>query len=99
MVEIVQRHDQPDVVLAHEVGQRLDVSGVGDARHDRPEVRVVERGRERIRVGSQRTRPGRAEGADDVHPLARAGEQDGRHDARGYSEGRWGRLRPTRSLT
>ncbi len=85
MVEIVQRHDQTDVVLAHEVGERVDVSRVGDQRHDRLDVRVVERGRERIGVCSQGARSGRAEGADDVHPLARAGEQHGRHDARGYS--------------
>ena len=54
MVEVVQRHDQPDVVLSDEGGQRLDVAGVGDAWDDRLDVRVVERRRERIRVGSKR---------------------------------------------
>ncbi len=48
---------------------------------------MVERGRERIGVGSQGACARRAERADDVHPLARAGEQHGRHDARGYSDG------------
>ncbi len=86
MVEVVQRHDQPDVVLLHEGGHRVDVTGVGDAGNDRPDVRVVERGRERIRIGSERHAPGGVECADDVHPLPRAGEEDDRHGRRAYSE-------------
>ena len=57
MVEIVQRHDQANVVLAHEVGERVDVSGIGDQRHDRLEIRVVERRRERVGVCSEGAAP------------------------------------------
>ncbi len=86
MVEVVQRHDQPDVVLFHEGGERVDISGVGDARDDRLDVRVIERGRERVGVCCERHGPGGAERTDDVHPLTRAGEEDDRHGRRAYSE-------------
>ena len=86
MVEVVQRHDQPDVVLSHELGERVDVSGVGDAWDDRLQVSVVERGRERVGVRCERHGPGGTESTDDVHPLTRAGEEDDRHGRRAYSE-------------
>ena len=59
VVEVGQRHDQPHVVQLDEVAQRLDVAGVVDARHERPAVGVVERGRELVDVGGDRRRAGR----------------------------------------
>jgi hypothetical protein len=46
-------------------------------------VRVVERGRERVRVGGDRRGAGPREGGDDVDALARAGEEDGGHGGLG----------------
>ncbi len=85
MVEVVQRHDEPDVVLADEVGEGVDVAGVGDARDDRLTVRVVQRRRERVRVGGERDAARSAKRADDVDALPRAGEEDDRHERRAYS--------------
>ncbi len=84
-VEVVQRNDEPHVVLADEVGERRHVGGVGDARHDRTEVRVVERGREGIGIDGQRDCSRTTKRADDVDALTRAREEDD-HDRRAYSE-------------
>ena len=56
VVEVVQRHDQPDVVLADEPDQRVQVPGIGDERDHFAPVGVVERGRERIGVHGERDR-------------------------------------------
>ena len=45
---------------------------------------MVERGRERARVGGDRVRAGAPERRDDVHALPRAGEEHCGHGRRGY---------------
>ena len=81
LVEVGQRHEQPDVVLGDESRQRGDIAGVVDAWDEGTVVCVVERGRQGIDVGRDRGRAGAAEGADDVDALPRAGEEHGGHDA------------------
>ncbi len=83
VVEVGQRHDQPDVVREHEVADRVEVAGVVDARHERVAVGVVERRRERVDVGGDRRRAGAPERGHDVDALAGAGEEDGGHGRRG----------------
>ena len=80
LVEVRERHDQLHVVLVDDSPKGGDIIGIVDPRHEHVPVRVVERRRERVRIGGDRRRAGAAEGADDVHALARAGEEDGRHD-------------------
>ena len=86
VVEVGQRHDQPDVVLAHQLTDLVDVGRVADALREDVDVRVVERGRERVDVGRDRDRACVRESADDVDALPRAREEDRRH-AREVSEG------------
>ena len=83
MVEIGQRHDQANLVQRDEIAERGHVAGVVDSRHERVPIGVVERGRERVDVGRDRRRAGARERGDDVDALARAREQDGRHDRGG----------------
>ena len=83
VVEVGQRDDQPHVVQLDEIAQRGDVAGVVDARHERAAVGVVERGRELVRRRWRSSSRRRAERGDDVDALARAREQDGRHDRGG----------------
>ena len=80
VVEIGERDDQPDVVQLDEVARGHPRTGVVDPGHERPAVGVVESRRELVDVGGDRRRAGAAEGRDDVDALARAREQDGRHD-------------------
>ena len=56
MVEVVERDHEPDVVLADELGDRVDVTRVGDERHEHPAVGVVERGRQLVGVRGERDR-------------------------------------------
>ena len=84
VVEVGQRHDQPDVVQRDEVAQGVDVAGVVDARDERAVVGVVERRRERVDVGRDRRRAGAAERRDDVDALPGAREEDGGHGSGGY---------------
>ena len=83
VVEVGQRHDQADVVEHDEVSQRRDVARVVDPWHERVPVGMVERGRELVDVGRDRRRACARERGDDVDALARAREQDGRHDRGG----------------
>ena len=84
VVEVGERDDEPDVVLAATSSRSAgDVAGVVDARHERVAVGVVERGRERVDVGGDRRRAGPSEGGDDVDALPRAGEEDRGHGERG----------------
>ena len=83
MVEIRERDDQTHVVEADEVAERGDVPRIVDARHECALVGVVERGRELVDVGRDRRRAGARKRSDDVDALARAREQDGRHDRGG----------------
>jgi len=84
MVEVVQRDDQANVVLADERGQSRHVAGTRNARHDGHPIGVVERGSEGVRIGAERGRPGRPECPHDVDALARAREQDD-HERGEYS--------------
>ena len=59
VIEVGQRHDERDVVLVHERPQRRDVLRIVDPRHEGVRVGVVERGREPVDVGSDRSRAGR----------------------------------------
>ena len=79
VVEVGQRHDEPDAVRGDELAQRVDVAGIVDARHGRPNVGVVQSRRERIEIGRDRRRAGLAERRDNVDALPGAGEENGRH--------------------
>ena len=85
MVEVVQRNDEANVVLPHELRDSRNVAGIGDSWNDRPTIRVVQRRRERIGVSAERDRSGTPKRLDDVDALARAREQD-HHEPREYSE-------------
>jgi len=85
MVEIVQRHDEANVVLTDERSERHHVSGICDPRDDGVTIGVIKRRREWISVGAERNGSGGPERLDDVDALARAGEQD-HHERREYSE-------------
>ena len=85
MVEIVQRNDEANVILADELRDSRDIAGIGDSRDDRPAIRVVQRRCERIGVSAERDGSRSAKRLDDVDALARAGEQD-HHERREYSE-------------
>jgi hypothetical protein len=80
VIEIGERDDQPDVVQAHEVAERIDVSGIVDTRHERATIGVIQRRCERIDVCRDGCRAGDAEGGDDVDALTRAREQDCGHE-------------------
>ena len=79
LVEVGERHDEPHVVQVDELGERRDVGGVVDPRHERVHVGVVERRRERVRVDGDGSAAGAAERGDDVDALPGAREQDCRH--------------------
>jgi hypothetical protein len=85
VIEIVQRNDEPNVVLADEGCERRHVAGIRDPRDNRLAVGVVQRRRKRIGIDTERDGSGRSERLDDVDALARAGEQD-HHERREYSE-------------
>ncbi len=85
MVEVGERHDQRRVVLGDERCERLDVAGIVDRRDERPAVGGVERRRELVEVDGERRRAGAPKRRDDVDALPRAGEEDDRHGAEGYS--------------
>ena len=85
MIEVVERNDEPHVVLADESCERRHVARLRDPWNDRLPIGVVQRRRERISVGTERDGSGCPERLDDVDALARAGEQD-HHERREYSE-------------
>ena len=85
MVEVVQRDDEPDVVLLDERRERRDVLGIRDERDDRLPVGVVEGRSERVGVDGERDRTGGAERVDDVDAQACAREEDDGHGSREYS--------------
>ena len=70
MVEVVQRHDQTNVLLADERCERWNVVWIRNPRDDRLAIGVVERRRERVGVGAENICTGSLEGADDVDALA-----------------------------
>jgi len=84
MVEVGERDDQPGVVVVDEPRERGDVARVVDPRDERVLVGVIERRRERVGVGRDRRRACAPELGHDVDALARAGEEDGRHERRAY---------------
>ena len=84
LVDIGDGHDELDVVLRDERSERRKVAGVGHPRHERHVIGVVERGCQPIEVGCDGGRTGPTECRDDVHALARAGEEDRCHGRRGY---------------
>ena len=83
LVEVGQRHDEPDVVLGDERRERRHVAGIVDPRDERHVIGVVERGRERVEVGGDRGGAGPAERGHDVDALAGAGEENRGHGGRG----------------
>jgi len=83
VVEVGERDDQPDAVLADEVLQGGQIPRIVDARDDRALVRVVDRGRQRIRVDGDRVCPRTPERGHDVDALAGTREQHWGHDRRG----------------
>ena len=84
VIEIGERDDEVDPVLAHELGERRDVGRIVDPRHERVLVGRVERRRQAVQVDRERVRPRASERLHDVDALPRAGEEDGAHRARGY---------------
>jgi hypothetical protein len=85
VIEIVQRHDEANGVLAHELGERRHVPRIRDSGDEGPAIGVVQRGCQRIRVGTEGHGSGVSERLDDVDPLAGAREQH-YHERREYSE-------------
>ncbi len=84
VVEIGERDDEVDVVLAHELAQRRDVTGIADPRDKRMLVGVVERRRKGVQIGREGMGPGALECRHDVDPLSDAREEDAAHRRRGY---------------
>ena len=80
MVEVGQRDDHVDSVLAHQLGQGRDVLGLGEARDERVAAGTVESRREDARVGGERDGARLVEGVDHVDALAGAGEKDDCHN-------------------
>ena len=76
MVEVGERHDQPDVVALHELDQLRQVGRIVEPRHELVLVGMVESRCERVGVDGHRTPSRPAECTDDVDALARAGEED-----------------------
>ena len=79
MIEVGQRHDEPDSVSGYKLAKRVGVAGIVDAGNGRPNVSVVEGRRERIEIGRHGRRSGLAKRGNDVDALSSAGEEDGRH--------------------
>ena len=73
-IEVGQRHNRADVVLAAQLGERRDVRGIVDPRHRHASVRGVLGRRERVGIGGDRERV-LGERRDDVVALADAREQ------------------------
>ncbi len=88
LVEVGERDDEPRLVLVDEPPKHGHVLGVVDARHQHVCVGVIERGRQRIDVGGDRSRTCTAESADDVDALSRTREEDGRHGGQYSRNGR-----------
>ena len=73
MIQVVEGHDEPDVVLVDEAGRaRPRVARVCDPRHDRLEVGVEEGGRERgpVRAHDDGARPWNARTMSTRWPFA-----------------------------
>ena len=75
-------------MFADEPPKHRHVLGVVDARDQHVRVGVIERGRQRVDVGGDRSRTRTAEGADDVDALSRTREEDGRHGGQYSRNGR-----------
>ena len=84
LIDVGDGHDELDVVLGDERGERREVARVVDPGDERHVIRVVERGSQAVEVGCDRRRPGPLERGHDVDALPGAGEENRCHGGRGY---------------